>query len=488
VHLLSAYLYYYQAMKSFFNYCFLIIVLVTGNALLGQDNAGLRELTILYTNDEHGWMEGMSPDQGASNLYQLWQEQEGYSKDGPFLVLSGGDNWTGPAISTWVQGESMVDVMNTMHYNASAVGNHEFDFGLDTFAQRTGEANFPYLGANIHWRENGEVPQDIGILPYTILEVNDLSVGIIGLTTTSTPFMTNPDNVKDLVFTSYENAARNTLLEISDTDLQFVIAHVCMTEIEILLERISDLGIDLVGGGHCNELEAREIDDTVVLGGGFHFTSYAKASFVVDIEKKELVAKSYGTARNRGASSDSDVEKVVSKWADSASEILNEVIAFSTREIKRGDGLEQLIINSWLNAYPNADIAVTNRGGVRANLPQGEITFADVVSILPFDNTIISVRVTGQVIQEALDQGGRPVVAGMERSNRRWMLTRTGEQLIPEQEYTLLLNSFMYAGGDNFRRIAQANPDGFDTGVNFRQPFVDWLKNLGSSADKPISF
>jgi len=121
-------------------------------------------------------------------------------------------------------------------------------------------------------------------------------------------------------------------------------------------------------------------------------------------------------------------------------------------------------------------------------LPQGVIAFSDVVSVLPFDNTIISVRISGQAIQEALDQGGRPVVAGMERSDGRWILTRTEEQLLPEQEYTLLLNSFMYAGGDNFSAIAQANPDGFDTGVNYRQPFVDWLKDLGSSADNPIRF
>jgi 5'-nucleotidase / UDP-sugar diphosphatase len=475
-------------MKTFFKYCLQLIVLVTGNILYGQENTGLREITVLYTNDEHGWMEGMSPDQGASNLYQLWQEQEGYREDGAFLILSGGDNWTGPAISTWVEGESMVEIMNTMHYDASAVGNHEFDFGLDVFAQRAREADFPYLGANIHWRENGEVPEDIGILPYTVLEVNELKIGIIGLTTTSTPFVTHPENVQDLVFINYENAVRETLLEMSDTDLQFIIAHVCMAELETLLNKISDLGVDLAGAGHCNELEAQEIDNTVVLGGGFHFTTYAKASFVYDIENNELVEKSYNTSRNQGASSHSEIEKIVSKWADSASEVLNEVIAFSAREIARGDELVQLIIYSWLDAYPSADIAITNRGGIRAALPQGVIAFSDVVSVLPFDNTIISVRISGQAIQEALDQGGRPVVAGMERSDGRWILTRTEEQLLPEQEYTLLLNSFMYAGGDNFSAIAQANPDGFDTGVNYRQPFVDWLKDLGSSADNPIRF
>jgi 2',3'-cyclic-nucleotide 2'-phosphodiesterase (5'-nucleotidase family) len=96
---------------------------------------------VLYTNDEHGWMEGMGEDNGAANLMQLWRDREGYEPTAEhFILLSGGDNWTGPAISTWNQGESMVELMNTMGYEASAVGNHEFDFGLDAIRQRSAEA------------------------------------------------------------------------------------------------------------------------------------------------------------------------------------------------------------------------------------------------------------------------------------------------------------------------------------------------------------
>ena len=87
--------------------------------------------TVLYTNDEHGWMEGMQSGQGAAELLGLWRTKQGYRPDGPFLILSGGDNWTGPAISTWFDGQSMVEVMNAMGYKASVIGNHEFDFGLD---------------------------------------------------------------------------------------------------------------------------------------------------------------------------------------------------------------------------------------------------------------------------------------------------------------------------------------------------------------------
>ena len=108
-------------------------------------NSDVRTLTVLYTNDEHGWMEGVTPAQSAANLYGLWQVQEAFDPQGPFLVLSGGDNWTGPAVSTMVAGESMVEVMNRKHYAASAVGNHEFDFGLDTLRQRKEKSRYKFL-------------------------------------------------------------------------------------------------------------------------------------------------------------------------------------------------------------------------------------------------------------------------------------------------------------------------------------------------------
>ena len=226
-------------------------LLTSGCSVIGTDQSAnkFRELTIIYTNDEHGWMEGMEPHQSAAHLFQLWREQEGYYPEGPFLVLSGGDNWTGPAISTWSEGRSMVEAMNAMQYDASAVGNHEFDFGLDVIKARAEEADFPYLSANTRWRSNGLTPTDLGILPYTVTTVNDIRVGIVGLTTLDTPTATNPDNVRELDFLSYERALRETLpaLEAEDTDINLVIAHVCQEPLEQLIYRTQDLDIALFG-------------------------------------------------------------------------------------------------------------------------------------------------------------------------------------------------------------------------------------------------
>lgn len=466
----------------------LLALLSCASLLFAQQGATSRELTVLYTNDEHGWMEGMSPGQGAGNLYNLWREQEGYREHGPFLVLSGGDNWTGPAISTWVQGASMVDVMNAMHYDASAVGNHEFDFGLDALAARAAEAGFPYLSANTRWKDTGKVPEDIGILPFTIIEKNGVRIGIIGLTTTSTPFVTMPTHVRDLDFTGYAAAVREVFPGLAGTDLQFLITHVCMNELEPLIREIADLGVDLAGGGHCNELSAQKIGDTIILGGGYHFTAYASATFYYDPTQDRYVGTVFGTHQNRGGDADTEVSNIVATWAGLSAEILQETIAWNASRLEQGGILDQLIIDSWLASYPDADIAITNRGGIRAALPAGEISVADIVNILPFDNTVIVAEVPGRVIEQALREGGRPVVAGLVERDGEWYLSGSNTRLMPDANYTLLLNSFMYEGGNNFGMVREADPNGFDTGMNYRQPFTDWLKSRQSSAGNPLSF
>jgi len=453
-----------------------------------NDN-GIREITVLYTNDEHGWMEGMEAGQGAANLHRLWQEQEGFSADGPFLLLSGGDNWTGPAISTWVEGESMVEVMNAMNYDASAVGNHEFDFGLDGLKQRIAEADFPYLSANTRWKTSGEVPVELGILPYTLQEVNGIRIGIVGLTTTSTPRTANPQLVSELQFDNYELALRATIPEVqaATPDLLFVIAHVCMGELQPLALSVADLGIDLMGGGHCNELVARQVGETVLLGGGYHFTSYARAQIRFDTQNDQLLDIQFEVKFNEAGNEDPGIAAIVEGWQAQFEDLLGEVIAWSDSVIDhRTQGFRQAVIDSWLISDPSADFAITNIGGLRTPLPAGEITLDDLVNLMPFENNIYAVDIPGRVVVEAIEVGGRPIVAGLVRQDDSWVISGTGEPIDPDGQYRVLINSFMYAGGDNFQIIRESDPDGYDTGIHYRQPFVDLLSNLNTGPDNPL--
>lgn len=448
-----------------------------------------RTLTVLYTNDEHGWMEGVTPGQGAAQLYSLWTEREGYSPDGPYLILSGGDNWTGPAVSTSVAGESMVEVMNGMHYAASAVGNHEFDFGLEILTQRSLEANFPYLSANTFWRDNRQVPTELGIEPFTVIEKDGLRIGIIGLTTTSTPSTTNPVNVTTLEFGNYEQTLRATIPKVRalDVDWLFVIAHVCMENMRELAGQLADLDVQLMGAGHCNELAAERIDNKVVLGGGSHLQTYAKATFHYLPTTQEIRRVEYSVHQNEFGGTDTGISLIVQHWQQQADSSMSVVIGYNDSEIARRDPvLEQVIINSWLLFDPLAEVAITNAGGIRSSLPAGSITVGDVFGMLPFDNTIIAVNLTGATLKQVLDQGSSPLVAGLVRVGDEWIESKSGSALADEKTYRVLVNSFMYTGGDNYEGIAAADPEGFDTSINYRQPFLDWIAAQQSSVSVPL--
>ena len=448
----------------------------------------IREITILYTNDEHGWMAGLQAGASAANLMGLWRTVEQYQPDGNFLLLSGGDMWTGPAISTWFQGQSMAEVMNAMGYDGAAIGNHEFDFGLDALQERAAESDFPFLSANIRYKSDGSTPEDLGIRPYTIVTVNDIQVGIIGLTTTRTPTTTNPVNVADFDFIEYEAALREVVPQVKAAGAEMIVVpgHVCQTELEILAQDVADLGIHLLGGGHCNELLASEVNDIVLLEGGTALASYAYATFQFDTASDTVASVDYGVQSNNGGAADPEVEAIVMRWQEEADAELNRTIGYSEQGLVRyGQGMQSLITEAWLWAYPTADVAITNLGGMRADLPPGEITLADVVTVMPFENVIMELFLTGEQLEVMLKQDSA-AVGGVYRENFRWYLKATGEELDPDAFYTVLVNDFMYAGGDDYALLAVYDPDGYNTAINWRQPVIDWIMMQDSSPENPL--
>lgn len=450
-------------------------------------SGGPRELTIFYTNDEHGWMEGVEEGMGAANLMGLWREA-GYSEDGPYLILSGGDMWTGPAISTWFEGESMAEVLNGMGYAAAAVGNHEFDFGLETLRARSIQSDFPFLSANTR-DAGGETPQEWGIQPYTTLERNGIQVGVIGLTTTSTPFTTNPNNLRDLQFLEYEAALREVtpLARAAGAELLVVVGHLCRDELQALARQVVDLSLHVMGGGHCNEQFAETVAGTLLIGGGYHLTSFARVDLLFDTESDTLLQVEATTERNRpSAAVDEEVAAIVARWQERTAEELNVVIGYSDHGLPRySDEMLALVPESWLWTYPAADVAITNRGGFRAALPPGEITFGDIVGILPFNNVIVDLELRGDELLRVLARGNA-AVGGARLGIGEWILDGTGEPIRRDEMYRVLVNDFMYAGGDNYSLLAEFDPGAYNTAVDWRQPVIDWILAQGSSPRAPL--
>lgn len=277
--------------------------------------------TILYTNDEHGWIERSQNSKGAANMMGLWQEKEGYDGGDDFLILSGGDNWLGPPISNLFEGESVVDVMNTMQYDASAVGNHEFEFGVTNLYNRIEQAEFPYLSANIRKKTTGERP--CFATPYILKEINDVMVGIIGLSLVSTPNNTVTDFVKDYVFIDYLTALEEIVPQVKSdgADLLIVIAHTSYSNLIDLAPNLINMGISVIGGGHCHREMIPQIITTnkgklAVIQADPYLESYAKVEISFDKIGKKIISMDVSSHINEESDPDSAVKNVVSHWKD----------------------------------------------------------------------------------------------------------------------------------------------------------------------------
>ncbi|MEK6220861.1 MAG: 5'-nucleotidase C-terminal domain-containing protein, partial [Chloroflexota bacterium] len=270
-------------------------------------------------------------------------------------------------------------------------------------------------------------------------------------------------------------------------DMIVVPTHICRNEISSLANAVTDLGISLIGGGHCNERFTSIIGETLVISGGAHLSSFAWADIQVDTDSSSVEILDYGTEFNRPGNPNPQVAALVEEWHSEAEAILDQQVGFTSYMIpRRSETMQQLIVESWLLGYPTADVALTNTGGIRADFRAGQITFGDVITVLPFANTIIELHLTGDdLIQELIGHRGNTAIAGMKFEGSQWINTNSGMPIDLGQIYVVLVNSFMYSGGDGYN-FAVFDPDGYDTAIHYRQPLLDWINAQGTSEENPI--
>ncbi len=447
----------------------------------GPDPEDPITFTILYTNDEHGWIEEGTGTDGAAKLMGVWKSVEGYQADGSVLVISGGDNWTGPAVSTWFQGEPTVEVMNTMGYTASAIGNHEFDFGVAVLEERVAQAAFPYLAANIRLHSSGGIPGFA--TPFTIREVNGVRVGMVGLTTTSTPWTAFPPHVEDFQFIPYDEALNEWVPRAwaAGADVVVVLGHICSTAMIELVPLAKSLGVSVLGGGHCHQEVAEVREGIALVVGGSWMASYGKVRVTFDPESGEVSSVVPSIGANRGGTADAAVAAVVSKWQEAADQELSTVIGYTEAGIPNGSAaLHNLITDSWLFAYPAADIVMTNGGGVRQGIPSGDITRGTIVGVLPFQNNLVELEMTGTEVASSI--AGDIILAGIRVEGE--ILHSDGTPLKTDSVYRVLTTDYLYARPD--LSFALFDPEPYHTGLAYFQPTVLYLESLGTSPGDPL--
>lgn len=434
-----------------------------------------KTITVIHTNDTHA----AAKDDGKSQI--------GFAKVGAYvhdlkksdpnvLVVDAGDMFQGLPFANLEKGHSMIDIVNKVGYDAMTVGNHEFDFGAKNLLEIEKKLNFPMLAANVV-KDGQQV-----FKPYIVKEMNGVKVGIFGMATPETAYKTHPDNVKGYSFTDIVKAAQKTVDTLKNkekADVIIMIGHLGLYEgketSDVIARNVE--GIDLIIDGHSHTTLDHGVMEgkTLIASTGSSLKNIGKVTLTLDGNK---VASASSELLNYEAlakvAPDKDIEAIIKKVDDAQKPILDKVIGktkvdlIGERSIVRTgeSNLGQLATDAMLD-LTDADMALTNGGGIRTSIPAGDITMGQMVAVFPFGNTIMVKDVKGSDILAALEHGvkeypnelgGFPHTAGITFTlnakapvgSRISDLKIGGQPVVLDKIYALATNDFMAAGGDGY--------------------------------------
>ncbi len=439
-----------------------------------QAHAQAVDLRILHVNDFHGFAEAYAPlgsSEPLGGVAYLAGKVNALRREKPTLLLAAGDMIQGNNWANMSRGASVIEAMNAMQFDAMVLGNHEFDFGQEELKKRISESAFPILGANVEGLDR--------LKPFVIKEIDGVRVGIIGIVTEETPVATHPRNVSGLEFLSCTEIVEKSIRELKNrADIIVVLSHIGHAADRALAEKVK--GIDVIVGGHSHTkiLKPVRIGNTLIVQAWEH----GKALGILDLTIREGKIAGYDgrleEVKPQSGKEDRGILALVEKYKRRMDTVLNVGIGEAKTDLdgenvrKRETNLGNFIADI-IRQASNADAAIINGGTIRTSISQGEIRIRDVYAVLPFDNYIVAIMLTGKAITEALEHGvsgteeaeGRfPQVAGLTfayspsapKGNRIREILIAGKPLDPKQDYSVATNDFLAVGGDGYRSFAEA--------------------------------
>ena len=417
------------------------------------------------------------------------------------LILDSGDFMQGPPISSFFEGAPTVDVYNALGVDGVAVGNHEFDWGQDALQQRIAQAEFPFLAANIVDERTGGAPA--GIRPYVVERLRGVKVGVIGVANPDTKNVTLPAATEGLRFLDLEESAEavnDAVRALRRKKVQTIVVtvHQGLTSptegaLATLVRRLSD-EVDLVLGGHISSEFNTIIDGIPVVQPFGNTRGYADAVLTVDRRTKDVVATRVETDPTwvDAIAPDPEVAAIVDRYQRQLAAELGKVVGETRSSILRSFNAESEMGNFVADAMrthvAGVDFAFTNAGGLRADIDAGPITLEEIFTVLPFNNTLVTMDLTGAQVIGVLEEGAMSQYGVVQVSGLRWAfdpdrpfgsrvtsVTLPGGQPIdPNATYRVATNNFMATGGDRFTTFTRGAST-VDTGINLVDTVVGLL-------------
>jgi 5'-nucleotidase/UDP-sugar diphosphatase len=502
--------------------------LLTGAASLAL-TAGIASadysLTILHTNDFHARFEPISRfDSGCSSedntegkcfggsARLVTAVGEARARSNNSILVDGGDQFQGTLFYTYYKGKLAAEMMNKMGYDAMTVGNHEFDDGPEVLRGFMDAVDFPVLMSNAD--VSGEELLAGTLAKSTVIERGGEKLGLIGLTPQDTDELASPG--PNITFSEPVAAVQGEVDRLTEMGVNKIIV---LSHSGFVVDKAvaaATTGVDVIVGGHSNTLlsntQERAVDIyPVMVGETAIVQAYAYGKFLGELnvtfnDAGEIVeAKGEPLIMDGSVTEDAGTVARITEAAAPLEEIRSKVVAEAAAAIE-GDraicrvqecAMGNLVADAMLARVKDQgiEIAIANSGGLRASIDAGEVTQGEVLTVLPFQNTLSTFNVSGQTVIDALENGvsqieevkGRfPQVAGIsftvdasaEVGARISDVMVGGAPIDPAKVYGLVSNNYVRGGGDGYKMFRDAE-NAYDFGPDLADVTAEYLAAQG---------
>ena len=504
-----------------------IIALSSGSALADY------ELNILHINDLHSRIEAINKFDstcsaeeegkgecfgGVARLKTAIDTQRQALTGKNVLLLNAGDNFQGSLFYTTYKGAVEAEFLNLMKFDAMTVGNHEFDDSEDGLATFLDKVQFPVVTANVAASASSKIGDRIK--PFIVLNQGGQGIGIVGAVANDTAELSSPgpnvligDDVADITA---------AIAELKKQGVNKIIAltHVGYPRDLAAIAKIPD--VDVVVGGHTNTFLSNTSDKAegpyptlVDNPGGYKVPVVQAAAYSKYLGNLKVVFDDAGVVKESSGEPilidssikpDEAVLARIKELGGPIEELKNKIVAESaapidgSREVCRAAecAMGNLVADAILDRTKSQGmtIAITNGGGLRASIDGGPVSMGEVLSVLPFQNTVATFQLKGSDLLTALENGlgqieegaGRfPQVSGMKYSFDKSkpagsrvvsVEVKEGDAFVPldpAKTYGVVSNNYMRAGGDGYSVFAKAGMNAYDFGPNLELVVADYL-------------
>ncbi len=484
------------------------------------------KITVFHVNDTHGraWTFTDSAGNVIGGFATLATIIDAERKVNPnVLFLHAGDINTGVPESDLMNALPDIFVLNRMKLDAVAVGNHEFDKSRDVLLKQMSWAKFPFLSANIY--KDGK----LFFTPYIIKEIGGVKVAIVGFTTEHTKILEGP-NSEDLEFKNVIEVAKSLIPELrKQANVVIALTHLGVgqgyselyTTADQLAKEVE--GIDLIIDGHSHtQLNAPMVVNGVPIVQAFEWAKVVGRADI-EVENGKVVKidwQALPVVQSKVVGKDAAGKNILQEVTKEALYVkvpldyfkklggakldtvigVTEILLDGERANVRSKttNLANLIADSMI-WKTGAEVALTNGGGIRASIKPGNITIRDVLTVLPFGNTLYVLEMKGSDLLKTFEyaasvpngQGAFLQVAGATWKSEGGKLTEVlvnGKPIDPEKVYKVVTNDYMAAGGDGYAVLK--GQKGYNTFYVMADVVVEYIqKVLGgkitSYDDKP---